>query len=257
MYTRKEIATARKIAKASHNVNGLLADPSSNPKTEKNSRLMGILTAPLHLAPGKLSGYQVCPMASAGCLSACLHTAGNPAYMANKEKARINRTRLYFEDRAVFLTILWAELVRHEKRAAKVNQWAGARLNATSDIAWESVRFPNGQNIFETFPAITFYDYTAIPKRMKVADAIPNYHLTFSAKENNTDACLDVLNNGGTVAMPFSTKRGQSLPAEFMGFPIIDADKHDYRPSDPAGHIAGLRAKGDARYDTSGFVRQV
>ena len=37
--------------------------------------------------------------------------------------------------------------------------------------------------------------------------------------------------------------------------PVIDGDLTDYRPDDVKGCIVGLRAKGDARGDTSGFVR--
>ncbi len=47
------------------------------------------------------------------------------------------------------------------------------RLNGTSDIQWEKIDI-EGQNIFEMFPQIQFYDYTKIPTRK--VDNIPNYH---------------------------------------------------------------------------------
>jgi hypothetical protein len=37
---------------------------------------------------------------------------------------------------------------------------------------------------------------------------------------------------------------------------VADGDAHDYRPADPTGCIVALKAKGDARHDTSGFVVQ-
>lgn len=42
-----------------------------NPKTEKGKGL-GYWTFILHLAPARLSGFQVCPMATEGCAAACL-----------------------------------------------------------------------------------------------------------------------------------------------------------------------------------------
>jgi hypothetical protein len=45
-----------------------------------------------------------------------------------------------------------------------------------------------------------------------------------------------------------------TLPSTWLGFPVIDGDRHDARFLDPAGVIVGLRAKGLARVDTSGFT---
>ena len=42
-----------------------------------------------------------------------------------------------------------------------------------------------------------------------------------------------------------------------MGRPVINADDTDLRFLDPKGTIAGLKAKGRAKKDTSGFVRRV
>jgi hypothetical protein len=54
----------------------------------------------------------------------------------------------------------------------------------------------------------------------------------------------------------FSTAKGDALPPTFLGRPVIDADKHDMRFIDPDNVVAGLRAKGAAKHDTSGFVVQ-
>ena len=48
---------------------------NGNSKTSKGEKL-GYITYGLHLAPAKLSGYNVCSSASKGCASACLNTAG-------------------------------------------------------------------------------------------------------------------------------------------------------------------------------------
>ena len=70
---------------------------TGNPKTDKNLKMeynkYWILR--LNLAPYKISGYNVCPSASAGCSASCLHTAGNPIFQKQKDLGRINRTRYY------------------------------------------------------------------------------------------------------------------------------------------------------------------
>jgi hypothetical protein len=47
---------------------------------------------------------------------------------------------------------------------------------------------------------------------------------------------------------------GKELPITFMNRKVIDGDLHDARIDDPKGVIVGLRAKGPARKDVSGFV---
>jgi hypothetical protein len=59
---------------------------------------------------------------------------------------------------------------------------------------------------------------------------------------------------GHNVAAVFSTKKGFNLPKEYNGKEVIDGDKHDLRFIDKRGVIVGLRAKGPARQDQSGFV---
>jgi len=114
---------------------------------------------------------------------------------------------------------------------------------------------------------VQFYDYTKVTKRA-VAWAegkMPgNYHLTFSKNEDNDADVSRVLEAGGNVAAVFSRDAYKAavqggvwhgakiLPHE--GANVVDGDAHDYRPADPAGCIVALKAKGDARHDTSGFV---
>lgn len=81
----------------------LLSEDGRHPKLDKNLKV-GVLGVVLHLAPADRSGYEVCPGRSAGCTAACLNTAG--FQYARKENARINRTRLFFEDRPRFMDML-------------------------------------------------------------------------------------------------------------------------------------------------------
>lgn len=243
-----------------HAIGSLLADPVSNPKVAK-SLGYGFSTAPLHLAPANLSGFQVCPKATEGCKAACLHTAGNPAYMAAKARARNNRTRAYFTDRGAFMQTLAYEVAGHYLKTRKTRGLVCAvRLNATSDIPWENVPLTiEGTvwpNVMTLFPKVVWYDYT---KRCNRRNLPANYSLTFSLAENNDQDALRALVNGHNVAAVFSVRRGQPLPASYViqgyTYPVIDGDEHDFRPADPKGVIVGLRAKGRAIGDASGFVR--
>lgn len=246
----------RAINEAGFKVSALLSDSESNPKVAKNG-LLGVKTAPLHLAPARLSGFEVCAQRSLGCTTACLHTAGNPLYMQAKQLARIARTQAYFKARKAFMAVLAFEIAALRDSAARDGMAYAVRLNATSDIPWESVALEiNGQafaNVMQAFPDCEFYDYTKIAKRMlKYTDGkLPsNYQLTFSKTESNMADCVTVLNRGGNVAMVFA----KSLPAIYEGFTVINGDETDYRPSDPRNVIVGLKAKGLAKRDVSGFV---
>src|SRR3546814_17004793 len=81
-----------------------------------------------------MSGHEVCPKRSPGCSAACLHFAGNPAHQSKKDKARIKRSRLLFEDRNLFMNILVLEIAMHSLRAKRKNLGRAVRLNGTSDI---------------------------------------------------------------------------------------------------------------------------
>ena len=223
---------------------------SGNPKTDKNQSVEGlenIVVLHLNLAPADLSGYNVCPMASKGCKSACLHTAGNPVFQAQKDKGRINRARFYMQDRDKFMTQLTRELVNFVKWCDKNKKIGVVRLNTTSDVSWENY------NLFEKFPMLQFYDYTKIQKRaLKFArgEYPPNYHLTYSLNEDNYDKAKEVLNKGGNVAVVFR----KDLPQTFMGHRVVNGDLHDLRLLDPKNVVVGLKAKGKAKTDYSGFV---
>ena len=221
-----------------------------NPKTDKNKKIEGLnkyLILRLNLAPYKISGFNTCSSASAGCASACLHTAGNPVFMPQKTLGRINRTRFYFRDRAKFLTKLIKEITSHELYCHKNGFIPVVRLNTTSDIPWEI------HKIFDLFPNINFYDYTKIKKRaIKHAEGLmpKNYHLTFSQNEANQNDSLEVLKRGGNIAVVFRNK----LPEFYKGFKVVNGDEHDLRFTDPANVVVGLKAKGLAKTDQSGFV---
>jgi len=223
---------------------------SGNSKTRKGEK-KGFTTYGLHLAPAKLSGFNVCKDASQGCAAACLNTAGR-GKMTMVQTARIKKTLFFFQDKQDFLSELWKEAAKSIKSAARKNMTPCFRLNLTSDLPWEKIKF-NGQSIFEAFPEVTFYDYTKSPERMTAflaGDLPKNYHLTFSRSESNGTLSEAFLASGGNVAMVFR----KSLPDTFKGFRVVDGDETDLRFLDGKGVVVGLKEKGLAKKDETGFV---
>ena len=215
-----------------------------NTKTTKGEA-MGYLTFIMHLAPSTLSGYNTCPMASAGCASACLNTAGRGRFTATQE-ARIRKTRWFFEDRDSFMAQLVKDIEAAIRKAKRENMTPVFRLNGTSDIRWESVAVGGFRNVMEMFPGVQFYDYTKLTNRR---DIPANYHLTFSRSETNETDALRMLAQGMNVAVVFDT-----LPEKWAGVKVIDGTETDLRFLDDTCVIVGLVAKGKAKKDTSGFT---
>lgn len=199
----------------------------------------------LYLAPGDMSGYEVCPGRTAECTALCLnHSGKNIGGMNNGaiDKSRINKTRFFFEDHQFFMEWMCAEIVLAKIKADKIGYTFNIRLNNTSDINPESFcMVVNGVeiNILERFKDINFYDYTKVPTRYKLVEKYNNYHLTFSYTGLNKDECEGMLNRGINVAVVFKKK----FPETFWGREVIDGDVNDLRYTDKKGVIVGLRFK--------------
>lgn len=240
-----------------------------NPKTAKGEG-HGYFTFILHLAPASLSGWNVCPMATLGCKAACLNTAGRGGIMGGYgiltaddvangirntiQKARINRTRLFFSDRNAFMALLVKEIRKAIRFARKHGLVPVFRLNGTSDIRWETIGAEGVANVMTLFPDVQFYDYTKIANRKRVP---ANYALTFSLADGNEAQAHAALANGMNVAAVFRNEARVSLAISegFLGHPVANGDKTDLRFLDPANHVIALYAKGNATTDQSGFVR--
>lgn len=228
----------------------LFTKGTSNPKSEKSDKSgKGYFTLLLHLAPAKLSGFEVCSSRSCGCTEACLNEAGR-GRMNSVQQARIRRTKMFFLERDKFKEQIVSELIAFTKRCRKHNVKPAVRMNATSDVLWERV-WPE---LFDAFPDVQFYDYTKHFKRcLPSYNLPPNYHLTFSRCEDNDSATMAVLHGGSiNVAAVFADK---NHPPKWCGFPVYNADEDDLRFLDPSGgHVGALYAKGKAKHDTTGFV---
>jgi hypothetical protein len=238
----------------------------SNPKTAKGET-HGYLTAILHLAPHKASGANLCSSATAGCIAACLNTAGRGGFDTRIQKARIRKSTWFRADRQAFMTRLEREIRAHVINAERHGLTPAVRLNGTSDIPWESVRYERIDGsvgtIIDCFPTVQFYDYTKVALRF--TRPLPaNYDLTMSAADGNERAVEVAQAHGARVAVVFRNKRKPSaearrwnLPRSYRRRKLVDADRHDLRFLDPRGVICGLKAKGSARFDTTGFVREI
>lgn len=233
----------------------------SSAKIDKSNKFDSrYLSYILYLSPARLSGYQTCPNASAGCAAACLNTAGMGVF-SNVQKARMDKTKYLFENRPAFLTRLASDIESKRKQAKRLGKKLVIRLNGTSDLPWEAVTFGN---LIAEFPDVQFYDYTKSYSRMVkfINGEMPeNYHLTFSLSEVNFSKALDILAMGGNVAMVFGSeesKKDRKFPSQWLGYKIVDGDSHDLRFLDKSenqkGLIVGLWAKGKARKDNSDFV---
>jgi hypothetical protein len=221
---------------------------TANPKIQKGTK-MGYLSFILHLAPSDLSGKNTCPKATKGCIAACLNTAGRGGMFKKGEntnmiqKARIRKTQYFFDNREGFMQDLVNDITKAIKFAERKGLTPVFRLNGTSDLSWEKYKVAStGQNIFEYFSFVQFYDYTKVLGR-KVKH-LANYHLTFSKADGNDSDVAEALMQGMSVVAVYD-----KIPA---GVP--SADETDLRFLDPKGIMLGLKAKGRAKKDYSGFV---
>ena len=221
---------------------------TANPKIQKGTKL-GYLSFILHLAPADLSGREVCPKRTIGCTAACLNTAGRGGMFRKGEttntiqRARIRKTQYFFDNREAFMADLVNDVLKAVRYARGKNLTPVFRLNGTSDLSWEKYNIADtGKNIFQLFPTVQFYDYTKVLGR-KVAH-LENYHLTFSKADGNDRDVKKALAQGLSVVAVYD-----SIPE---GVP--SADETDLRFLDPKGIMLGLKAKGRAKKDYSGFV---
>ncbi|MBF0648727.1 hypothetical protein IR083_07835 [Dysgonomonas sp. GY75] len=203
-----------------------------------------VMTYGVYLAPHNISGYSVCPE-SCNCSKYCLHGSGR-----NKielltfkgggpiQKSRIKKTKLFFEDRPAFMSLLTHEIDKAIIQAKESGLQLAIRLNCISDINLEEFVL-DGRNILQLYPDLQFYDYTKVLEHTKLAEKYSNYDLTFSYSGENWSDCDMLLKKGYRVAAVF----GEELPGTFRGYPVINANDDDARFLDGGGLICGLTYK--------------
>ena len=225
---------------------------------KKSAKMMksythNVATYCVYLAPANMAGrtkkgtrINVCPM-SQHCKELCLNSAGhNKAdILSNGNKnvresliniSRIKKTKLFYNDRDLYMDILIHEINRDRSYAERHGMEFSVRLNGTSDLSHEIMK-KDGKNILEIFPDVQFYDYTKVYNRTKLMKFYPNYDITFSYDGYNWDQCEQFLNDGGKVAVVFDS---ETMPKTYKGYKVIDANGYDMRYLDPKGCIMGL-----------------
>lgn len=228
--------------------NNLLSPGATNAKTAKNS----IKTFILYLIPSTQNskGVDLCPGASTGCIFGCLVTAGRGAF-SNVHQARLRKTEYFISDKKGFVLDLSFQILKEYNKAKKGGYKIAFRLNGTSDLDFVYMLNKYAMLDIATLADFaTFYDYTKLPTKALRYKDHPNYTVTFSRSETNHKQCLELLAQGVNVAVVFSGP----LPDKFGGAPVVDGDASDLIMLYNKGVCLGLKAKGKAKKDTSGFV---
>lgn len=242
----------------------------------------GCLNAIHYMAPYNSAGVgNLCVKSSPGCRLDCLGLESGHAAMVKPggtnsvRESRKLKARLFMAHRADYLNRLARDILRVERKAKREGLQPVIRLNGSTDIAFERMRFdldsktiaamekragklerPERVTLHELFHWIQFVDYTKIYSRLGNAPA--NLSLTFSRSEINESECMKALAMGQNVAIVFGphvSANGSGLPDSWRGFHVINGDSHDLRHLDPQGVVVGLSPKGaKAKADSTGFV---
>jgi hypothetical protein len=238
----KEISEKKDVPKT------LLSTGISNSKTAKNS----LKTFILYLAPYNQNSkkHNLCPMASKGCAAACLFTAGR-GVMQPVIAGRVKKTEYFLRDKKAFTKQLAKEIETKCLTAYKRKEKIAFRLNGTTDLDFVYLlkKYANF-DISKYKDVAVFYDYTKLLSKIKRYKDHVNYFLTFSRSEENESVAIAALNDGANVAAVFRDE----LPKYWNGYRVIDGDTSDLVMLYNKNVVLGLKAKGEARKDKSGFV---
>jgi len=228
----------------------LLSKGTTNAKTSKNK----LTTFILYLSPSTQNskGINLCPFASKGCVKSCLYTAGMGKF-SNVQEARTRKSEYLINDKKEFYQQIEKEITNKVKYYQRKEEKIAVRLNGTSDVDHlKGLKSFTNFNFEDYKKEIEFYDYTKSLKRAIKYVNSDNYTVVLSRSEDNEKDCIEALFSGINVAAVFMDE----LPTSYKGFKVIDGDQSDdimikYKGQ---GIILGLKAKGDAKKDTSGFV---
>ena len=230
----------------------LLSDGFTNAKTKKNSLKSFIL----YLSPYTQNsfGKNVCANATAGCIESCLFTAGMGVF-STVQKARIAKTDYLLSDKEGFLAQLAKELLYQYAKAKRNGERIAVRLNGTSDLDFFTLLIKYAQlDVTKLADHVSFYEYTKNINYIKRWEGAPNITYTFSKSESNSSLIPAAIAYGANVAAVFRKELPEMYNIGGISIPVIDGDTSDILMIYNKGKIIGLRAKGRAKKDTSGFV---
>lgn len=215
----------------------------------------GIIAFGLSLNPAVTHGdFDTCMWKTDGCEAACILDF---AYQ-QAENVRNSRRALvdYLAgDTVKFINHIAWEIEELLSKHGKGN--VAIRLNTASDIRWEYF----AGALFDKYGEdVYFYDYTKAPiEQRKLRD---DYTLVYSVSERkrsleNARKYIEA-GHSATIVLPIryrSHSDHDDIPEELKGI-VADHDAHDVRALDK-GMLGVLRAKGSARSDDTGFVREI
>lgn len=203
---------------------------TKNPKVDKNRTLKAFKkdnkdvvfeTFLINLLPSKQSGLNLCMCASKACAATCLHTSGNIGALVGKTVGRLRKSWFFVMEREKALEQIVDQIAAKKSQIDQQNKKSPdkfiqlvIRLNGTQDIIWRNIRNSQGENIFDIFPDVIFYDYTKIPSEMEAfanGEMPPNYHLTLSYGGNFTSNMAKTLGGGKNLAVAFGPGKLSSL----------------------------------------------
>tara|TARA_R100000654_G_scaffold292_1_gene1082 strand:+ start:1423 stop:2154 length:732 start_codon:yes stop_codon:yes gene_type:complete len=222
------------------------AKQSGNTKVAKTGNKKNALGNVRMASLSMMPHITICPGSkAAGCMDGCLKGAGLAAVYKSVNQARQARTDYWTADQSGFLEQLRRELTNFEKLCNKQSVQGVVRLNVLSDIPWEQHDIP------QSFPGLFFYDYTKRAARLgKTPD---NYRLMFSysGRPQYRKQVLQARCHDNPIAVVFSNGE---FPETFLNRPVVDGDQSDLWNVQAGKVVVGLKAKGPAKDDDSGFV---
>jgi hypothetical protein len=196
----------------------LMTDGGTSAKLAKNKRRSIVL----YMSPVQRNSFnqKTCPMASEGCMAACLDYSGQKVGQA-KQRLAIARTDFYFAHRDLFWRRIYGT-IQGQANALKDGEMLAVRLNGTSDLPLfqEFGEWCEANDKIKCFPDnVVFYDYTKMlpsvtySMEQELLNPFKKRHkVTFSLSEkmykdgSGFEIAKRVLMNGGTVAAVFLVK---------------------------------------------------
>lgn len=229
------------------NVASILSNGATNIKQAKTQkRFHDVVSVIYYGAPAGSAGLNIftCSHASRECAEFCLNTAGKGTLLS-VQLSRIARSRLQAFAPAVFWIGWKADLAKAKRKAVRESKRLACRPNGTTDQFGQELR-----TIIRENSDIRFYDYTAVPSRMREADSFENYDIVFSRKEtkSNLEHVRAARTAGFNLAVVVEAEVKRIM---LRAFPesFVDFDEHDLRLNDVDGHqvIGLLTPKGRMR----------
>ena len=195
-----------------------------------------------YFSPARLSGHEVCPNRTKACTEFCLNTAGMGVFK-NVQAARVNRTKLYFDNFDIYLAQLVKEIAKLQIKHGKI----AIRLNGTSDIDFfKRLEF---KKLAAQFDDVIFYDYTKDLNRCiayKRGEYPANYFLVFSERDNREEI-FKALNHNISVVKIVWNEEDEFAYNHINNYSVIDGDLDDARWLDAHKTMIYLKPKGKAR----------